>query len=117
MVKAKPELRPRRFNVYVIELDPAVWAIRKFQDANPNYVPDKPGKPCVYVGMTALTPEERFAKHLAGWKANRYVRKYGRWLRRRLYTHYNPMTYTAAQAREKELAAHLRRRGFGVWQN
>lgn len=48
-------------NVYVLLLAPA--AVRA---ANPNR---RRGKPCVYVGMTGLTPEERFANHKGGIKA------------------------------------------------
>ena len=32
---------------------------------------------CVYVGMTGLTPEERFQKHLRGEKDAWFVHKYG----------------------------------------
>jgi len=103
----------RRFHVYVIELDRAVLKNKRFASANPNHDPEKP---CVYVGMTAKSPDERFAQHRAGYKASRYPRKYGRWLRRRLYERFNPMTYEEACAREIELADELRRRGFAVWQ-
>ncbi len=46
-----------------------------------------PARPCVYVGMTGLDPDERFDKHKAGIKSNRFVRVYG-----------------------------LREQGYGVWQ-
>ncbi len=49
--------------VYVIKLDPAVLAHRKFRDDNPNY---QAGKECYYVGMTSSTPEERYKPHKAG---------------------------------------------------
>ena len=59
-----------------------------------------------------LTPKERFQKHLAGEKANRFVRDYGVRLKPRLYGRYNPMA-TRAEAVEKEelLAKRLRLRG------
>ena len=53
-------------NVYVVLLDPAVGKIRKVRAENPKC---DPKKPCVYVGMTGLTPAERFANHKAGIKA------------------------------------------------
>ena len=53
-------------NVYVVELHPDVLYEGKFRKANPDYVP---GKPCVYVGMTGLDPDQRFDNHKAGIKA------------------------------------------------
>jgi len=107
--------RPQsRFNVYVIELDPRVLTSRKFREANPDH---DPGRPCLYVGMTALDPDHRFDQHKSGIKACRYVRKYGLRLRPRMYRQFNPMTYDQACSREVELAHDLRRRGFAVWQN
>ena len=52
-------------NVYVVLLNPAVGRLRTVRALNPER---DPGKPCVYVGMTGLTPEERFANHKAGIK-------------------------------------------------
>ena len=73
---------PSRFNIYVIELDPAVLREKRFRDANPDF----PGaKPCVYVGMSASLPAERFEQHKQGYKAARYVKKYGVRLKPRLY--------------------------------
>jgi len=105
--------RARRHNIYVVELDKKVLEDRKFTEANPNY---NPAKPCVYVGITGLTPEKRFANHKAGIKANKYVKNYGIRLRPRLFSKYNPMTYEEAQIIEVELASRLRRKGYGVWQ-
>lgn len=106
--------KPKKTNVYVIALDLAVLQNKKFQKANPNYVE---GKPCVYVGMTGLTPEKRFAQHKDGYKSSRYPRKYGKYLRRKLYERLNPMTYDQACKEEVQLAKKLRKRGYGVWQN
>lgn len=61
-------------NVYVVLLDPAVGKTRAVRAANPDR--DRT-KPCVYVGMTGLTPEERFANHKAGTKAASLVKRYG----------------------------------------
>jgi hypothetical protein len=104
---------PLRHCVYVVELSRAVLYEHKFQKANVNYNPEMP---CVYVGMTGLTPEERFAKHKAGIKANKYVEKYGVRLLPRLYAAYNPMPYEGAREMEVDLAISLREQGYGVWQ-
>ena len=103
----------KRHNIYIVELDKKVLEDRKFTEANPNY---NPAIPCVYVGLTGLTPEERFANHKAGIKANKYVKQYGIRLRPRLFSKYNPMTYEEAQTMEVSLASRLRRKGYGVWQ-
>ena len=104
----------RRYSVYVIELDKAVQRSRTFKARNPEMDPDKA---CFYVGMTARTPRERFEQHMAGYKSGRFVKKHGKWLRPRLFSHYNPMTYKEAVAREPWLARLLRARGHGVWQS
>ena len=102
-----------RHYVYVVELARGVLYERKFQKANVNYNPEKP---CVYVGMTGLTPEVRFARHKAGVKSNKYVEKYGLRLLPELYAVYNPMPYDGAREMEVELAVSLREKGYGVWQ-
>jgi hypothetical protein len=71
-------------------------------------------KPCVYVGMTGLTPEERFANHKAGIKAAWVVKRYGLRLLPELYEHLNPMPYEAGAEMEKDLAEALRRAGYTV---
>ncbi len=63
---------------------------RKFLKEKPEH---DPSKACFYVGLTGLSPDERFQNHKDGYKANRYVKKYGKYLRRRLYEKFNPMTY------------------------
>ena len=73
------------------------------------------GKAGYYVGMTGLTPEQRFANHKAGTKAARVVKRFGERLVPKLYAHLNPMTYLDALAMEKQLAAELRARGFQVF--
>jgi predicted GIY-YIG superfamily endonuclease len=100
-------------HVYVIELDPAVLNLARFRRSNPER---DMLKPCVYVGMTGLTPEERFAKHKAGVRANRYVQRYGLRLLPKLYAYANPMPYAAAREMEVELAIALREAGYAVWQ-
>jgi hypothetical protein len=72
---------------------------------------------CFYVGMTSNTPEIRFRQHKDGYKASRWVKRYGLRLRPDLYEQYNPMTYSEAVEMEKNLTAILRNRGHGVWSN
>ena len=101
------------YSVYVIELDGAVLNHTRFRDANPDR---DMLKPCVYVGCTGLSPEERFAKHKAGIQANTYVQRYGLRLLPRLYAYANPMPYAAARDMEVELAIALQAQGYAVWQ-
>jgi len=108
-----PMPRKHHHNVYVIELDPAILNIARFRNANPER---DLLKPCVYVGMTGLTPEARFAKHKAGIRANRYVQRFGLRLLPELYAYANPMPYQAARDMEVELAIALREQGYAVWQ-
>ena len=77
--------------------------------------PKGDGKPGYYVGLTGLTPEQRFANHKNGVKAARIVRKYGERLVPRLYKHLNPMPYEKAKRMEVFLAESLRKRGFVVY--
>ena len=98
-------------NVYVVLLDPAVGKIRKVRAENPKR--DRK-KPCVYVGMTGLPPEERFANHKAGIKDASLVKRYGIRLLPELYAHLNPMPFDAAVQMEKDLAEDLRRAGYTV---
>jgi predicted GIY-YIG superfamily endonuclease len=77
--------------------------------------PKGDGQAGYYVGMTGLTPEERFANHKAGIKAARVVRKFGVRLVPKLYAHLNPMPYEKAQRMEVALADSLRKRGYQVF--
>ena len=97
--------------VYVVLLKSAAGKVRKVQRDNPNR---DPGKPCVYVGMTGLTPEERFANHKRGIKASALVKRYGIRLLPEFYAHLNPMPYAAAAQMEKDLTEDLRRSGYTV---
>jgi hypothetical protein len=97
--------------VYVVLLDGGVLKLRKIRATNPHR---DEKKPCVYVGMTGLTPEERFVNHKQGLKAARLVRHYGIRLLPELYEVFNPMPFAAAAQMEKELAADLRAQGYTV---
>ena len=108
------------YRVYIIDLKKAVLGAKKFKARNPNY---QEGKPCVYVGSTGISVEERFKQHVYGKKSkkgkslsNRYVKKYGKRLR------YNDMekirprkTRSSIERREAEVAEELRARGWAVW--
>jgi hypothetical protein len=98
-------------SVYVVLLDSAVGKLRKVRAANPTRLPDKP---CVYVGMTGLTPVERFTNHKQGIKDAWVVKRHGVRLLRELYAHLNPMPFAAAAQMEKDLAEDLRRLGYTV---
>src|SRR5687768_3283266 len=101
------------YSVYVVLLSKDVLYEPRFRRSNPDYVS---GRPCVYVGMTGLAPDDRFDKHKAGIRANKYVRLYGLRLLPELYEVYNPMPYDGARDMEVELAIALREQGYGVWQ-
>jgi len=100
MIKKASRLLDRRHHsVYVVYL------------RNPN----GDGKAGYYVGMTGLTPEQRFENHKNGIKASSVVEKYGERLVPKLYEHLNPMSYGAAKFMEAQLAEELRKRGFVVF--
>lgn len=98
--------------VYVIELDDSVLDEPKFAAANPDY---DPSLPCVYVGQTGLTAEQRFENHRSGHKSSRYVRKYYVRLLPHLYEHLSAMTWEDSKAMERQLAEELREKGYAVW--
>jgi hypothetical protein len=100
-------------NVYVILLDDGVRLRARFARENPHASPDLP---CLYVGVTGLTPEERFANHKRGHRASRYVREFGIRLLPEHYEHLNPMPDEAALEMEVDLAIELRKMGYAVWQ-
>jgi predicted GIY-YIG superfamily endonuclease len=97
--------------VYVVLLEPAAGKLRKVQRVNPARLA---GQPCVYVGMTGLTPDERFANHKNGVKDAWVVKRYGVRLLPELFAHLNPMPFEAATQMEKDLAEDLRRLGYTV---
>ena len=97
--------------VYIVLLDKAVLREEAVLEANPNR---RRTKPCVYVGVTGLTPEERFRNHKKGRKASKFVCKYGIRLMPELYEYLNPMPYEAACQMEQELARDLREDGYTV---
>jgi hypothetical protein len=98
-------------NVYVVLLAPDAGSLREVRAENPRV---DPAKPCVYVGMTGLSPEERFQNHKRGLKAARVVQRYGLRLLPELYEVFNPMPFEAALEMERELAEDLRAQGYTV---
>ena len=112
--RKKKGAAPKDRSVYVIEMDPAIMEKKDFSEANPNRDPEKP---CLYVGMTSKTPEERFEVHKSeDIKRSRKVHKYGIRLLPHLYEHINPLTWAEAVEMEKDLAEALRSQGYAVWQ-
>ena len=73
------------------------------------------GKAGYYVGMTGLSPEQRFDNHKRGIKAAGVVTRCGERLVPRLYAHLNPMPYAKALEMEGKLADSLRKRGYIVF--
>ena len=103
------------YSVYVIELRPEVMGKKAFAGKNADRREDKP---CLYVGQTAKSPEERFAQHQNGVRSSRIVKEYGVRLRPRLYANVGPFeTRAESEQAEVRLAEKLRRRGFAVWSN
>jgi predicted GIY-YIG superfamily endonuclease len=77
--------------------------------------PKGDGRAGYYVGMTGLTPEERFANHKNGIKSAGVVKRCGERLVPKLYAHLNPMTYEQAAKMEQQLATELRAAGYQVF--
>jgi len=98
-------------HVYVVLLDPVVAKSSRILKENPRRDHQKP---CVYVGMTGLQPEERFQNHKHGIKAARVVQRHGIRLLRELYECLNPMPFEAAAQMERDLAEDLRNQGYTV---
>jgi hypothetical protein len=108
------KLPTKRFTVYAILLSPKVLTSKRFRDANPQYLA---GRECFYVGMTARSPKDRFEQHLAGYKSCGYARRFGVELMPPRFTLIKPRSFEEARAKERRIAARLRRKGYGVWQN
>lgn len=75
--------------------------------------------PLVYVGVTGLTPKERYARHREGGVTSApIVRDYGVGLLESLYRDRNPLdavTEEDALTAEAAFAEELKDRGFAVW--
>ena len=114
VLPAKDERRPpgtHHHNVYVVLLDPRVADHPSVRRLNPKR---DAAKPCVYVGMTGLDPEERFQNHKEGHKSAWTVRRYGIRLLPEFYACFNPMPFHIAAEMEQGLAEDLRAEGYTV---
>jgi predicted GIY-YIG superfamily endonuclease len=100
-------------SVYAIELDTVVSKNRAFRERNPGGA----ASGCLYIGVTGLTPEQRFERHRSGTQSARFVRTHGLRLRLDLVEGFSRLPYRIAAAMEPKLAAWLRAQGFAVWQN
>jgi predicted GIY-YIG superfamily endonuclease len=112
------DLSPRSWSrghhsVYAIELDRGVWKKRAFRERNPGGA----ASGCLYIGVTGLTPEDRFERHRMGRQSGRFVRAHGVRLRLDLVEGFSRLPYRMAACMEPRLAAWLRAQGFAVWQN
>lgn len=95
----------RYYYVYVIELE-AIEVDKR----------DRRRSRDVYVGSSALPPQERFQKHKYSPKGSRHVRKRGVRLRPDLYRGVNPMRSREIAKREEQKLAHqLSRQGYRVY--
>lgn len=104
-----------RYRVYIIDLKKAVLKSGRFRAANTDYIE---GKPCVYVGSTAMEPANRLEQHLMGYRSNTFARKYGRRLRENDMRGIRPRkSRESIERKEAETAAALRAKGWGVWSN
>lgn len=103
--------KKKHYHVYTVLLDETVARSRKALELNPERNPEFP---CIYVGMTGLTPEDRFKNHMEGRKSSGWVHKYGIKLLYALTEGLNPMTYKEALLTEACLADELRERGYTV---
>ena len=115
LVKKKKRKRRKKaaphHSVYLVELDPKVREKQKLQKLNPDA---DPSKLCLYVGMTGLTPEERFENHKADQKASPEVRDYGIRLLPEWTEDLNNLPYEEAVEAEAHLAKILRGEGYFV---
>lgn len=75
--------------------------------------------PLVYVGVTALSPKERYARHREGGVTSApIVRDFGVGLLESLYRDLNPLDAASEEEAldaEAALAEDLRDRGYAVW--
>ena len=109
-------LRPfeaSRCVIYAIQLDASAIHDPAFAAKNPGWIP---GMELFYIGLTSLTPRERFGQHLLGTKnVSRIAHRYGRNLRMDVVTDSKACRRTFAAKKEARLVRDLRAKGFGAW--
>ena len=98
-------------SVYVVKLKREVLTVASVEKANPDA--DRL-KPCLYVGQTSRTPEDRFEQHMAGVHASTYVKRFGQRLSLQYLRRSNPMTERESFIEENGLAKALRAKGHAV---
>jgi predicted GIY-YIG superfamily endonuclease len=69
----------------------------------------------LYVGRTTRKPEVRFQQHKEGYKASKYVRKYGVRLLPELFEHLNPMSNAESVELEISIAEALKKAGIPTY--
>src|SRR5438552_16796549 len=89
-----------RHNVYVILLKPDAARHSKVLQQNPKR---DSSRPCVYVGMTGLTVDQRFLNHKNGHKSSWGAKRYGDRLLPELYERLNPHALCGSDANGKGL--------------
>ena len=98
--------------IYVIKLSSEVGERKDVKKQNPNALS---AKDCVYVGMTGLSPEERFKNHQAGYKCSKFAKgNYSKSLLPELTTGLHDLKREDAANIESLLAEELRRQGYTV---
>jgi predicted GIY-YIG superfamily endonuclease len=73
---------------------------------------------CYYIGQTAHDPTTRYKQHKTGYKANRFVKKYGLKLIPQKFERFNRIEKRErAKQIEQWITYKLRKKGHGVWSN
>ena len=75
------------------------------------------GRGVLYVGQSWLTPPKRYRQHRGGIHASRWVRRYGKRLRRDLEPKRRVRTRAEAEALERRWVLRLERMGYWVHSN
>ena len=69
----------------------------------------------LYVGRTARRPDARFQQHKEGYKASRYVKRFGVRLLDELFEHLNPMSNAESIELEAKIASALKEAGVPTY--
>lgn len=102
----------RKYSIYVFQLGHTAANDTAFEHSMRD-----PRKPCLYVGSTAKSIEERYDEHVSGKRTSRAARKHGVGpLRPDLAAGKYAYSREKAQEIEARVAEALRREGYGVSQ-
>ena len=129
----------KSFCVYMIHLskdvlskdtpEGKIWTAKEFINKNPQYDLEAKIKPCVYIGYSSVTPEERYIQHkeripkkelskkgepVRNW--NPYAAEFGIRLdkKKKAFKKIHTKKY-AAKKHEQNLANYYRKKGYAVW--